>query len=463
MNLVLVQRDIRIFDHQPLAEAAKIGEVLPLYVVEPSVWSETELSARHFQFVLESLEELSVQIQDLGGELFFAFGEMDAVLSELLNKYESITLYAHNETIIKSRISHWVEQNNQKLFTYGMKFEDVSEKGFKSRWTANLKKPIIDVPKRIQKPSFIPELLFTDFKRFRNFKVNGSKIRFGQQGGELKAIETLESFLKNRFANYIINHDKPLPSSLSSSRLSAYLTWGNISERMIYQKTIERLQTCSDEEKCQLEEFLSNLYARAKIIHLAKEYQVDAEMRALRKTWNEEWYQLWADGKTGIPIIDAAMRSVYKTGWLNFNLRAMVISFICNTLLLDCRKPSIALAELFLDYEPAIHNFYVQKQAGLFEQHKVKWINPIKFGKQHDPDGAFIRRYVTELSNVPAEFIHEPWLYPGFYKLGYQTPMVDVVKMNKNARLRFEKEINNESAALSSKKAGETEQLSFDL
>lgn len=462
MNLVLFQRDIRIFDHQPLAEAAKIGEVLPLYVLEPSVWSETELSARHFQFVLESLEELSVQIQDLGGELFFAIGEMEAVLSELLNEYEYITLYAHTETIKKSSISQWVDENNQKMFTYGVEFENVSEKGFKSRWTDNLKKPIFDVPKRIQKPSFIPELLFTDFKRFQIFKVNGSKIRFGQQGGEIKAIETLESFLENRFANYI-NHDKPLPSSLSSSRLSAYLTWGNISERMIYQKTIERLQTCSDEEKRQFEEFLSKLYARAKIIHLAKEYPVNAEMSPIKKTWNEEWYQRWAEGKTGIPIIDAAMRSVHKTGWLNFNLRAMVISFICNTLLLDCRKPSRALAELFLDYEPAIHNFYVQKQAGLFEQHKVKWINPVKFGKHHDPDGAFIRRYVTELSDVPAEFIHEPWLYPGFYKLGYQTPMVDAVKMNKNAKLQFEKEKNNESAALSPKKAGETEQLSFDL
>lgn len=462
MNLVLFQRDIRIFDHQPLAEAAKIGEVLPLYVVEHSVWSETELSARHFQFVLESLEELLVQIQELGGELFFAFGEMEAVLSELLNKYGSLTLFAHSQTILRSRISQWVDENNQKLFTYGMEFENVSEKGFKSRWTDNLKKRIIDVPKRIQKPSCIPELLFTDIKRFRNFKMNGSKIRFGQQGGEIKAIETLESFLENRFANYIINHDKPLPSSLSSSRLSAYLTWGNISERMIYHKTIERLQTCSDEEKRQLEEFLSKLYARAKIIQFAKEYPVSAEMSAIKKTWNEEWYKRWSDGKTGIPIIDAAMRSVYKTGWLNFNLRAMVISFICNTLQLDYRKPSIALAELFLDYEPEIHNFYVQKQAGFFEQHKVKWINPIKFGKQYDPDGAFIRRYVTELNNVPAEFIHEPWLYPGFYKLGYQTPMVDAVKMNKNAKLQFVKKINNESAALA-KKAGETEQLSFDL
>jgi deoxyribodipyrimidine photo-lyase len=463
MNLVLFNKDIRMFDHQPLAEAAKIGEVLPLYVVEPSVWSETGLSARHFQFVLESLEELSLQIQKRGGQLFFAIGEIEAVLAELLNEYESLTLYVHKETILKRSIGQWIDENSQKMFTYGPEFENVSEKEFKRRWASSLKEPVIDPPKRIQIPAKIPELLFTDFKKFRNFKVKGSNIRFGQQGGEIKALETLELFLENRFANYIINQDKPLPSSFSSSRLSAYLTWGNISERAIFQKTYERLQKCNDEERSQLEEFLSKLYARAKIFRFANEYQVIVEIGAIRKTWNEEWYQLWADGNTGIPIIDAAMRSLHKTGWLNFNLRGMVISFICNTLLLDCRKPSLALAELFLDYEPAIHNYYVKKQAGLIGQQKVKWINPTKIGKQHDPDGAFIRRYVPELSKVPAEFIHEPWLYPGFYKLGYQTPMVDVVKMNKLAKLQFAKDKNNENAVLSPKKAGETEQLSFDL
>ncbi|MEH7885421.1 FAD-binding domain-containing protein [Bacillus sp. JJ1609] len=463
MNLVLFNKDIRMFDHQPLAEAAKIGEVLPLYVVEPSFWSETGLSARHFQFVLESLEELSLQIQERGGQLFFAIGEIEAVLQELLKEYESLTLYVHKETILKRSIGKWLDKNSQKMFTYGPEYENVSDKGFKSRWAASLKEPVIDPPKKIQIPAKIPELLFTDFKKLRNFKMKGSNIRFGQQGGEIKALETLESFLENRFVNYIINHDKPLPSSFSSSRLSAYLTWGNISERVIFQKTNERLQTCSDGEQRQLEEFLSKLYLRAKIIHLAKEYPVNAEMSALRKTWKEEWYQRWADGKTGIPIIDAAMRSLHKTGWLNFNLRGMVISFICNTLLLDCKKPSMALGELFLDFEPAIHNYYVEKQAGLSGKQKVKWINPIKIGKQHDPDGAFIRRYVPELSKVPVEFIHEPWLYPGFYKLGYPTPMVDVIKMNKHAKLQYEKDINKENAVHSSKKDGDTEQLTFDL
>jgi deoxyribodipyrimidine photo-lyase len=466
MNLVLFNKDIRISDHQPLAEAAKLGEVLPLYVFEPSVWSETGLSARHLQFVLESLDELSLQIQDRGGKLFFAIGEIEDVLSILLRTYGTLTLFAHKETAAESCVRKWMVENHQTMLTYGSEYENGKGKGkgFKSRWTANLNQPIIDPPRSVKMPDETPDLLFTDLKRLQNFKVKGCKIRFGQQGGEIKALETLESFLENRFTNYIVNHDKPLPSSLSSSRLSAYLTWGNISERTIFQKTNEVLQTCSDDEaQRQLMVFLSNLFSRAIVLYDSKDYQINDDQSAIRKTWNEEWYQRWVDGKTGIPIIDAAMRSLYKTGWLNFELRGIVIAFICNTLLLDCRKPSMALAELFLDYEPALHNFYVKRQTGMSGEQKVKWMNPVKKGKQLDPNGDFIRRYVPELYMIPAEYIHEPWLYPGFYKLGYQSPMVDVVKATKHAKLHFEKVLNKGKVMPATKKAGETEQLTFEL
>jgi deoxyribodipyrimidine photo-lyase len=464
MNLVLFYKDLRISDHQPLAEAAKLGEVLPLYVFEPSVWSETGLSARHFEFVLESLDELSLQIQERGGQLFFATGKIEGVLSELLRTYGTLTLFAHKETVAENRVRKWMVENHQTVLTYGPEFEKGTGKGFKSLWTAILNEPIIDPPRSFKMPEDTPELLFTDLKKLQNFKVKGCKIRFGQQGGEIKALETLESFLENRFTNYILNHDNPLQSSLSSSRLSAYLTWGNISERTIFQKTNEMLQTCSDgDAQRQLKEFLTNLFSRAKVLHHAKDYQVNVEMSSIRNTWNEEWYQRWVDGKTGIPIIDAAMRSLYKTGWLNFKLRGMVIAFICNTLLLDCRKPSMALAELFLDYEPVIHNFYVQMQAGMYGQQKVKWINPVKNGKQLDPNGDFIRRYVPELYMIPAEYIHEPWLYPGFYNLGYEAPMVDAVKATKHAKLHFEKVLNKGSAIPKTKNGGETEQLTFDI
>jgi deoxyribodipyrimidine photo-lyase len=462
MNIVLFDKDLRITDHQPLSEAVKLGEVLPLYIFVPSKWNGTEFSVRHLQFVIESLEELSMQIQERGGELFFAIGEVEAVLAELLQSFGSINLFTHKDNYVKSEaVAKWMDENQQRLITYGPDFEGVSNKLFKSVLKSYLVEPVNDSLKRIEVPAHIPGILFTDLRKLQNFKVDGRKIRFGQQGGELKAIETLDSFLEGRFANYIENYQKPIPSSLSSSRLSAYITWGNISVRTIFQRTNEMIQSCeSEKEKLQLEDFLSKLVARAKICNGPKVIDNNTNESELKKEWNEEWYQRWINGKTGIPIIDAAMRSLDKTGWLNFTLRGLVLSFICKSLLQDCRKPSESLAQLFLDYEPVIHDFHVLQQAGISGKGKI--INPVKVGKQLDPEGAFIRRYVPELNQIPVEYIHEPWLYPGFYNLGYEHPIVDVVKVNKQAKLHYQR-LNDNRKVNKAKKNLETEQLSFDL
>jgi deoxyribodipyrimidine photo-lyase len=461
MNIVLFNRDLRISDHQPLSEAARAGEVLPLYVFEPSYWKETPLSARHLQFVVESLDELSTGIEGKGGKLFFAFDEMEAVLGRLLESYDFINIFAHNDSRLMDKVWKWAEQYQQRLFSYGPELGDLTGRILTNRLHSYLKEQAVEIPSRIVVPSKPPHFLSADLKKLQNFSVKGTKIRFGQQGGELKAIETLDSFLEDRFANYIENHEKPLPSSLSSSRLSAYITWGNLSVRTIYQKTNEKLHACElEEDKKQLEEFLSKLTARVKICNMKTQNQQLTDVSKIKREWNEDWYQRWTQGRTGIPIIDAAMRSLDKTGWMNYTLRAMVISFIANSLMLDERKPSSALAEMFLDYEPVLHDFFIQQQAGKIGA--VKIIDPIKVGRQIDHDGAFIRRYIPELSKLPDEFIHEPWLYPAFYQLGYQTPMVDLKKMNKHARLQFQT-LKSKGKPLRKKEEGDTEQLSFDF
>jgi deoxyribodipyrimidine photo-lyase len=461
MNIVLFNNDLRSSDHQPLTEAARAGEVLPVYLVEPSQWKDTPLSARHFQFVVESLEELSKGIQGKGGNLFLAIGEIEIFLGKLLDTYDSINLFTHNDSRLMDKIKKWAEQNQQLLFSYGPDLENVQGKHFNNRLNSYLTEPLAQVPDRIVVPSKTPDFLFADLKKLQNYRVKGTKIRFGQQGGEIKAIETLDSFLEGRFENYIENQQKPLPSSLSSSRLSAYITWGNISVRTIYQKTDEKLEACVlEEDKIQLAEFLSKLNARVKICSMKIQHQQLEDVRKIKREWNEDWFQRWLQGRTGIPIIDAAMRSLDKTGWMNFSLRAMVTSFMTNTLLLDEQKLSAALAELYLDYEPAVHDFYIKQQAGM--KGKMKIIDPVKVGRQLDPDGTFIRRYIPELSKLPDEYIHEPWLYPAFYQLGYEAPMVDVKKAYKNARLQNQA-IENKGKPGRKIEEGETEQLSFDI
>lgn len=462
MNIVLFNRDLRICDHQPLTEAGKKGEFLPLYVFEPSIWNETDLSARHLQFVLESLEELSVQIQARGGMLYFAIGEMQDVFEELLKFYDAITVFAYEESVSNRGFLQWLDEQAQQIYLYSSILQPVSENKFKSQWSEYSTKPVFEPPVRINGPTEVPEIAFTELKRLQSFSVKGSKIRFGQQGGELKASETLDSFLEGRFLNYVKNHQKPISSSLSSSRLSAYIAWGNISVRTVVQRTNERLKACRNEEDSHpLELFLSNLYLHDKISYLQKE-ESGTKLSYIKEEWNEDMFERWLSGKTGIPLVDAAMRSLHKTGWLNITLREVTVSFICNTLLMDCTKPSKALGELFLDYEPAIHNYYMLKLTGESAK-RTKIINPVKMGKQLDADGAFIRRYVPELNEIPEEFVHEPWLYPGFYSLGYEAPMVDVLKANKQAKMRFASMDSTPTKERPKKIDGGSEQLFFDF
>lgn len=456
MNLVLFDKDLRVNDHQPFAEAVKFGEVLPLYIHDPSVWNSNGFSARHFQFVIEGLEELSRQFTVNGGRMFFAIGEVEKILDVLLETYGSLSIFKHKASRI---VQQWAESNHQNCNVYGHEYEKKAAKGLKKQWEQYMNEPIISPPKNIIIPDRIPEVLFTDLKKFHNVKIQGNRIRFGQQGGELNAIETLDTFLEERFLNYIENSDKPIPSSLSSSRLSAYITWGNISVRTVYQKTRDRLECISGEDKKQLEYFLAKLYSREKILNESFGYVTPHRPGTGEKDQHEELLR-WLSGKSGIPFMDAAMRSLHKTGWLNFTLRGMAASFACNTLKLDCTKVSMELAGLFLDYQPEIHEYLMHEH---IDKGKLKLVDPVKMGKKLDPDGNLIKRYIPELSQLSSKYIHEPWLYPGFYQLGYETPIVDVQQANKRARLECETMIKKKKAVPADPKEGDSEQLTFDL
>lgn len=461
MNIVLFKRDLRISDHQPLMAASKIGEFLPLYIFEPSEWTDTTLSARHFQFVLESLDDLSSQINGRGGELFIAIGELKEILSHLLKSFGSLVLYVH-DNYFNSQISSfkvWADQHPIQVKVYSQIPPLHNDRLLKRQWISYIKEPVNEAPKKLQVPGSVPEPICSDLKRLKSIKVKGSKIRFGQQGGESRAVETLDSFLTERFKKYSSNIKKPIASSLSSSRLSAYLAWGNLSVRAVCQKTNDRMQMEEDEDgKRELQEFLEKLYVRERIILKMKD-RVPVEFK--KRKSDDEAYLRWLQGKTGIPIIDAAMRYLVKTGWLNFTFREMVLSFICNTMMLDCEKPAVALAKLFLDHEPSLHDYYVQRIGGASA--KIKIINPIKTGKLLDPDGSFIRRYVPEISMLPERYIHEPWLYPGFYQLDYVLPIVDVAKANKAAKLKLDEKKMPYVKSNPKKNAGSSEQLFFDL
>jgi deoxyribodipyrimidine photo-lyase len=237
----------------------------------------------------------------------------------------------------------------------------------------------------------------------------------------------LQSFLYRRGRRYQQDLSSPLTAAASCSRISVHLAYGTISMRQVVHALRERrdeLAGVDHEDAGQWRQALSAFDSR---LHWHSHFMQKLEdapriehesfipdFDALREDeFDETLYAAWKAGRTGFPMVDACMRCLRTTGWLNFRMRAMLCSFAAYDCWLDWRRFAPFYAQLMADYEPGIHYPQVQMQSGTTGINAVRIYNPVKQGKDHDPDGTFIRRWVPELRGVTnAASVHAPWTMP---------------------------------------------------
>ena len=444
MNIVWFKRDLRIEDHDPLFTACQSGNIIPLYIIEPDLWSQPDTSRRHWHFIHDSLHDLDHSLQKYGGKLIIRTGDVINVLEGIRQNLGAFTLWSHEETgnawTFKRdvAVAKWCKSNRiiwNELPSNGVVRRLKSRDDWSGLRNVRMKNSIIPTP------TFIPffnhitsESIPSKEDPFFGKRIEGTT----QSGGRLEALRTLYSFLKERSGKYMFTLSKPGVSARHCSRLSAHIAYGTLSVREIEQATKKRIKDLEDiadpESKNLIYNLLSFLSRLAWRCHFVQklEQQPEIETQCMHPNFEgmrephfrEDYFEAWKNGATGYPLIDACMRSLIQNGWITFRMRAMLVSFASYDLWLDWRQTAPYMASLFTDYEPGIHYSQFQMQSGVTGINAIRIYNPIKQSLDHDPEGKFILRYVPELKNIPLSFIHEPWKFGNLPK-HYPEPIVD--------------------------------------
>ena len=459
LHLVWFKRDLRVDDHRALAEAAARGPVLPVYVVEPALWRQPDASRRHQQFVRESLRDLDAALRARGQGLWVETGELPEAFERLHRRFGFVAVHAHEETgngwsfERDRRVRAWCRARGiacREYPQFGVVRGLTDRDGWARRWEAFMAAPRAAAPARLE-PVAEPPRPDDPFEAAPPADATPAP---GRQAGGLSAgAAVLDDFLLRRGSGYRGGISSPLTAETACSRLSPHIAWGTVGMRTIVQATRRRVRAArADGEKrwaASLAQFDRRLHWHCHFIQKL-EQRPDIEFANVHRgfdgmrehDFDRARFDAWAAGRTGYPLIDACMRWLAHTGWLNFRMRALVMSFAAYPLWLHWREPALHLARLFTDYEPGIHYSQCQMQSGTTGINTVRIYNPVKQALDQDPRGEFVRRWVPELAGVPTEAIFEPWKIGDRRKReygadDYPAPIVDHVAATREARSRI--------------------------
>lgn len=447
--LIWFKRDLRAHDHPALSHAAGLGAVLPLYIVEPDYWALPDTSARQWAFTAECLEDLRAQLGSLNAPLLVRVGEAQAVLERLCHQHNITRIVSHEETgnafsyARDRRIAAWAQAS-------GIIWDELPQSGVIRRlatrdlWQSGrdrfMTAPQLDAPALNAIAGLQPGLIPTA----RVLRLAEDKCAHRQHGGRNQGLDLLQSFLTQRGAPYRTAMSSPISAERACSRLSPHIALGSLSLREVVQASQSRAtELPGGRWSGSLSSFQSRLAWRDQLIQKLEDQpnietrclQTSAEL--LRRSSDPARLQAWTQGETGLPFLDACLRYLAATGWLNFRARAMVMACASYHLWLDWRITGAVLARRFTDYEPGIHWPQVQMQSGTTGLNTPRIYNPVKQGLDQDPTGAFTRRWVPELSMIPDAYLQAPWRWAGAGRvLGrrYPEPIVDISTAQRDAR-----------------------------
>ena len=453
------RRDLRLDDNAGLSHALKAGyPVRCLFVFDTDILDHLDASDRRIDFIWQSVSALRQDLQDAGSDLHVAHGSAETVLPMLARQWNACAVFANRDyepqaTLRDTRVAQALEQQGCSLQLF--------------------KDQVIFETDEVLTTTHRPYTVFTPYKNAWLKKANSfflqsyptryylrqlekwqtpatvslAELGFAEgmsrlQGGSQAAEQLLSDFMRR------IDHYKEwrdFPASKGVSYLSTHLRFGTISIRTLAQLA---WQQGGDGAQCWLGELIWRDFYQQLLWHypVVAQESFKEEYRSLTFENKADWLLAWQEGRTGYPIVDAAMRQLNQSGYMHNRLRMITASFLVKDLLIDWRKGEAYFAAKLLDFDLAANNGGWQWAAstGCDAQPYFRIFNPVTQSEKFDPEGKFIRRYLPELAQLNNKDIHAPWLaksLPMGFQLGrdYPKPLVDHATQRQRALALFGK------------------------
>jgi deoxyribodipyrimidine photo-lyase len=429
-----IRRDLRLGDNQALTAAMKsagedLGKVIPLFILDPKLLASPFVGERRTAFLFAGLRALDTDLRARGGRLVIRQGRPAEVLAQICHETGAGEVFAERD------YSPYAKQRDDAV---------AATPGFTLRLTGGVS---VHAPAEVLKDDGSPYTVYTPYSRrwralgeVRRSDILPAPVRIDTPAelaslplpdaptwsdsipfipGETEGRRRLAAFVKGDSpAVYGYANHRNRPDLDGTSQLSPFLRFGMISPRLAVLAAYTALDAAPNAEAAKgADVWLSELIWREfyiSILHHFPHVRRGAfrpEFDAIPWHNDENEFAAWCTGRTGYPIVDAAMRQLTATGWMHNRARMIVASFLVKDLLVDWRWGERWFMQQLLDGDPAANNGGWQWTAGVGTDAApyFRIFNPVAQGEKFDPAGDFVRRWVPELARVPATHVHQPW------------------------------------------------------